>query len=174
MRTVLAGPLPRLLLFGFILLGVQNTVLASHPLANVRVQVLLALVAAAGAGAGAERGALAGFVLGMMYDLSSGQPLGQTALAYGFAGLVAGYLQVITPVPRWWMLAGFTALGAAAGETAVPVLMSVTGQTGWITARLLTIIPIVVIASVVLAPLFVPIGRWLVGYRPPQWKVMQE
>ena len=174
MRAVLGGPIPRLVLFGFVLLGIQNTVLANHPVGDVRIQILLALAAAAGAGAGAERGALAGFVMGMMYDLSSGQPLGLTALAYGLAGLVAGYLQVIKPVPRWWMLGGFAALGAAAGEASLPVLMAMTGQGGWVGFRLLRVIPVVAVAAVVLAPVFVPVGRWLVGFRPPQWKVMQE
>lgn len=174
MRHVVSGPVPRLFLVGLVLLGLQNTVFSNHPITDVRIQVLLAFTAAAGAASSAERGALAGFVLGMMYDLSSGQPLGQTALAYGFGGLVAGYLTVLKPVPRWWMIAGFVALGAAAGEAAIPVLMLVTGQQGWLSWRVVRVVGIVTVASVVLAPIFVPIGRWAVAHRAPQWKALPE
>lgn len=174
MRAAIQGPVPRLVVIGLILLGVQNAVAAQHPIADVRVQVLLALVVAAGVSSGAERGALAGFVLGMMYDLSSGQPLGQTALAYGLAGLVAGYLQVLTPVPRWWMLAGFTVLGAVAGEAAVPFVKLVTGQEGWVSSELLRIVTVVSLSSVILLPVLLPIGRWVVALRRPQWKVLPE
>ncbi len=50
------------------------------------MQVVLALVAAAGASGGSERGAVAGFVLGAMFDLVEGTPLGSTAIAFTVAG----------------------------------------------------------------------------------------
>ena len=174
MRHVVNGPVLRLILVGLVLLGVQNTLCANHPITDVRIQVLLAFTAAAGAASSAERGALAGFVLGMMYDLSSGQPLGQTALAYGFGGLVAGYLTVLKPVPRWWMIAGFVTLGAAAGEAAIPVVMLITGQQGWLSMRVFRVVGIVTVAALALAPIFVPIGRWAVAYRSPHWKALPE
>ncbi len=174
MRHFVQGPIPRLVAFGLILLGVQNTVCAAHPLFGVRIQLPLAFVVAAGAASTAERGALAGFVLGMMYDLSSGQPLGQTALAYGLGGFVAGYLSVVRPVPRWWMIAGFAALGAVAGEGSVPVLMLVTGQEGWLGLRMVKVLVVVAAGCLaLLAPLFTP-ARWAAGLRRPKWRVMPE
>ena len=47
---------------------------------------MLALAAAAGAAGGPQKGALAGFVLGLMYDLSVGTPLGSSSLAMGIGG----------------------------------------------------------------------------------------
>ena len=170
MIGLLRGPLLRLVFAGLVLVGVQNAVCSRHPVAGVRVQLLLAMTAAAGAGSGAERGAMAGFVLGMMSDLSSGQLLGVTALSYGLGGLAAGYLRVLTPVPRWWMIAGFTALGAVVGEAAQPVLMLFAGQEGWLRLRVLLVVVVVTVAAVILAPLFVPIGRLITGFKRPQWK----
>ena len=88
--------------------------------AGVAVQVVLALAAGAGAGAGSERGAFAGFALGMMYDLGVGTPLGLTALAYGLAGLTSGYVMSITPDPQWWLAAVFVAIGSAVGRGGHP------------------------------------------------------
>ena len=109
------------------------------------LQIVLALVAGAGAGAGPERGAIAGFVLGLMYDLGVGTPLGLIALVYALAGFVAGYVLTLTPTPQWWLAAIFTAIGAAVGETAVPVGKTLIGQDGWFTTRLLTIVPVVAV-----------------------------
>ena len=94
----------------------------------VKAQLVLALVVAAGAGGGADRGAIAGFILGLMYDLSSNTPLGVTALSYGFAGLLAGYVQTITPDPQWWLASIFAGVGAGVGELSIPFVEAVTGK----------------------------------------------
>ncbi len=174
MVALLRGPVPRLVAVGLVLLGVQNAVLANHPVFDVRLQILLALVAAAGAACGSGKGTLAGFVLGAMYDLSVGYPLGQTALAYGLAGFVAGYLPVLTEVPRWWMTAGFVAVGAVVGELAVPSVMVLTGQSSWIGVELFKVVPIVVIGCVPLGAALLPVARWATVFRKPQWKAMAE
>ena len=92
MRSLPFALFTRLIPVALVVLAIQRTVCAAHRPAGVAVQVVLALAAGAGAGAGAERGAFAGFALGMMYDLGVGTPLGLTALAYGLAGLVSGYV----------------------------------------------------------------------------------
>jgi rod shape-determining protein MreD len=144
------------------------------PVFGVVVQLVLALSASAGAGAGPERGALAGFTLGMMYDLATGSPLGLTALAYALAGYVAGYVLTLTPTPPWWLTSVFATLGAAVGETALPVGRTLIGQDGWFTTRLFVIVPVVAGATLVTSPLLVPVGRWCMGVKKPRWKVIQE
>ncbi len=174
MRAAVFGPVPRLVLAGLIVLGFQNTVVADHPLFGARLSLPLAVAVACGAGSGAERGALAGFVLGLMYDLSTSEPIGQHALAYGAAGMIAGYLLVFIPAPRWWMTAGCVALGAAVGEGLLPGLKMLTGDDGWMGWRLLPVVAIVVVGALALAPLLIPVGRLVTAFKAPRWKVLPE
>ncbi len=155
-------------------MGIQRTVCATYRVDGVATQVVLALAAGAGAGAGSERGAFAGFALGMMYDLGVGTPLGLTALAYGLAGLTSGYVLSITPDPQWWLAAIFVAIGSAVGEGAIPVVKFLTGQEGWLTNRLILVIPIVAGAATLLSPLFVPLGRWCAGAKRRTWRAIPE
>jgi cell shape-determining protein MreD len=164
----------RLIPIALVILGMQRTIFATYRPAGVAIQVVLALAAAAGAGAGSERGAFAGFALGMMYDLGVGTPLGMSALAYGLAGLTAGYVLSITPDPQWWLAAMFTAAGAAVGEMAIPLIKFLTGQEGWLTRKLFVTIPVVTVGALILSPLFVPLGRWCAGAKRRRWRVMLE
>ena len=164
----------RLIPIALVVLAIQRTVCATYRPAGVAVQVVLALAAGAGAGAGSERGAFAGFALGMMYDLGVGTPLGLTALAYGLAGLTAGYVLSITPDPQWWLASIFVAIGAAVGEGSIPVVKLLTGQEGWLTNRLVVVVPVVTIAAALLSPLFVPLGRWCAGAKRRTWTAIPE
>jgi hypothetical protein len=164
----------RLIPVTLVVLAIQRTVCADHPVAGVTIQVVLALAAGAGAGAGSERGAFAGFAMGMMYDLGVGTPLGLTALAYGLAGLTSGYVLSITPEPQWWLSAIFVAIGAAVGEMAIPVVKFLTGQEGWLTDRLIVVIPVVAAAATLLSPLFVPLGRWCAGAKRRTWRAIPD
>ena len=60
-RPAVAAAL-RILPVGMVALAIQRQVFAEHPVADVKIQFVLALVVAAGAGGGADRGAVAGFV----------------------------------------------------------------------------------------------------------------
>lgn len=174
MRSLLTGSLIRLVPVGLVFLGIQRKVCDRHRPFDVVVQVVLALVVAAGAGGGPERGAVAGFVLGLMYDLAVDTPLGLSALAYGLAGLAAGYVITITPDPQWWLGMMFTAMGAAIGETALPVIKLLTGEDGWVTTRLFTVVPVVAVAAALMSPLLIPLGRWCTGAKRPKWKAIPE
>jgi cell shape-determining protein MreD len=173
-RYFLTGPLVRLFPVGLCMLAIQRTVLTEVQAHGVVFQIVLALSAAIGAGAGSERGALGGFTLGMMYDLATGSPLGLTALVYGLAGFVAGYVLTLTPTPPWWLASIFAAIGAAVGETAVPVARMLVGQDGWFTSELFVIVPIVAAFALVLSPGLVPLGRWCMCVKKPKWKAMHE
>jgi hypothetical protein len=174
MRRLLTGPVVRLVPVGLVFLGIQRSVAAEHPIGGVVIQVVLALVVGAGAGAGAQRGALAGFLLGGMYDLGVGTPLGLTSLAYGLAGITAGYVLAITPDPQWWLASLFAGLGAVVGELALPIGKLITGVEGWLTPDLFRVVSIVAAGAVVLSPLLVPLGRWCVAVKRPKWKVITE
>jgi rod shape-determining protein MreD len=173
-RSFLFGPIVRLVPVGLVFLSIQTRVCAPYRPFDVVVQVVLALVVGAGAGGGPERGALAGFVLGMMYDLAVGSPLGLTALAYGLAGLVAGYVITITPDPQWWLAMMFASAGAVVGEASVPVIKLLTGQDGWLTSHLVTVLPVQAVSAAALSPLLIPLGRWCMGAKRRKWKAIPE
>jgi len=174
MRRFVTGPIVRLVPVGLCFLGIQRAVCPVHTIDGVVLQVVLALVVGAGAGGGAQRGALAGFLLGGMYDLGVGTPLGLTSLAYGLAGITAGYVLVVTPDPQWWLASLFAGLGAIVGETALPVGKMVTGEDGWLNTDLIKVVLIVAAGALVLSPLLVPFGRWCVAVKRPKWKAMVE
>lgn len=163
------GPLIRLIPVGMILLALQRSLFVEVTFAGVIVQVVLALAAAAGAAAGSERGATAGFVLGVMYDMLEGLPVGSTALPMTIAGAVAGLLALIVADPRWWLAMVFTTLGAAVGEVMVPVVRLFTGVDDPFQPRLTLIVPVVAIAAGVLSPVFVPLARWCLRIKRPEW-----
>jgi rod shape-determining protein MreD len=174
LRNFVFGPLVRLLPVGLLAMSVQRVLFAQHPIHDVRLQFVLALVVAAGAGGGAERGAVAGLVLGLVYDLNGNTPLGLMALAYGLGGMTAGYVHTFTPDPQWWLASLFALVGAAVGELSIPVAEVITGQSGWITGRLLFVVPMVAVTAAVLCPLLMPVGRWMMGVKRKKWKAMLE
>ncbi len=174
MRGFVVAPLIRLVPVGLVALSIQRVVFANHPLHDVQIQLVLALVVAAGAGGGMDRGAVAGFVLGMMADASGDTPLGVLALAYGVGGMTAGYLHRFTPDPQWWLAVLFATMGAAVGEAAIPVVKTLTGEQGWINANLLVTVPIVAVAAGLLCPLLMPTGRWMMGVKRKKWKAITE
>jgi len=170
----LQGPLFRLIPVGIMLVALQRTLFVDLRPADVVVQVVLALAAAAGAGAGSERGALAGFVLGLLFDLGVGTPLGSSSVTMGLAGFTAGYVRSITIDPQWWLAALFTAIGAGVGELAIPVVRTFIGEIDPFDPRLRTIVPVVAAGAAVLSPAFVPLGRWCMRIKRVEWKAPAE
>ena len=174
MRGFVLAPLVRLLPVGLVALSLQRVVFANHPIHDVQIQLVLALVAAAGAGGGMDRGAIAGFVLGILSDASGGTPLGVLALAYGMGGMTAGYLHRFTTDPQWWLAALFATMGAGVGEISIPVVKALTGERGWINTDLLVTVPLVAVSAGLLCPALMPVGRWMMGVKRKKWKAMTE
>jgi rod shape-determining protein MreD len=170
LASLVQGPLLRLASVGLILVALQRTLFTDLRPAGVSVQVVLALAAAAGAAGGPQKGALAGFVLGLMYDLAAGTPLGSSSITMGLAGYAAGYVTSITIDPQWWLAALFTALGAAIGEAAVPVVRTFIGEEDVFSPRLATVVGVVAAGALLLSPLLVPVGRWCLRIKRPEWK----
>ena len=174
MRNIILGPLLRLVPVGLLALSIQRVVFANHPVGDIKLQFVLALVVAAGAGGGSDRGAVAGFVLGLMYDASGNTPLGLMALSYGLAGMTAGYVHSFTPDPQWWLASIFAFFGAAVGEAAIPAAEVITGEDGWITTDIWITVLVVAGFAAVMCPLLMPVGRWMMGVKRKKWKAMLE
>ena len=174
LAALVQSSLIRLVPVGMILLALQRTIFVEIQVGGVTIQVVLAFVVAAGAVGGSERGAVAGFTLGMMYDLIEGTPLGSTAIAFTLAGVIAGLLALVTADPQWWLSAIAALIGAAAGEALVPVVRLFIGQENPWPADMLTVVPVVAIAAALLSPLFVPIARWCLRVRGSEWVAPTE
>lgn len=170
LRSLLRASWLRLAFVGMPLLGLQRTLFTDLRPFGVAVQILLALAVAAGAAGGPQKGALAGFVLGLLYDLGVGTPLGSSSISMGTGGFVAGYVRSVAHDPQWWLLALFVGAGAAVGEALVPLVRSFIGEEQVFSPRLITVVLVVAVAAIVVAPLFIPVGRWCLGIKRGAWK----
>lgn len=170
LAAVVRSSLVRLIPVGMVMLALQRTVFAEIEVSGVIVQVVLAFAAAAGAAGGSERGAVAGFSLGVMFDLVEGTPVGSTAIAFTLAGVVAGLLALVAADPQWWLNAIFVGLGTAVGEAMLPVVRIFVGETDPWPSEMVKVVAVVAVAGVAMSPLLVPLGRWCLRIRGPEWK----
>lgn len=168
------GPFFRLIPVAVLLLAFQNTVFADVRPFGVSLQILLAFSAAAGVAGGPERGMIAGFVLGLAFDLGTGAPLGSSAITMGLGGMIAGSVAYLNIDVHWWLAAIFVAVGSAAGEIAVPAVRYMVGQSNVFSPQLFVIVPVVAVAAALLSPLFVPMSRWCLRLGRAEWKVPTE
>jgi rod shape-determining protein MreD len=164
------GPLVRVIPVGLVLLALQRTIFVDVQVAGVIVQIVMAMSAAAGVAGGSERGAIVGFTLGVMYDLAEGTPLGSTATAMTIAGIVGGLLALVAADPHWWLEAIFTALGTAAGVAMIPVLRAFIGESEPFQPELPLVVSVTAAAAAVMSPVLVPLARWCLRMRRPEWK----
>jgi rod shape-determining protein MreD len=169
LAAFLQGPLVRVIPMGLVLLALQRTIFVDLQVAGVIIQIMIAASAAAGVVGGSERGALVGFVFGVMFDLAEGTPLGSTATAMTVAGIIGGMLALIAADPHWWLQALFTAIGAAAGALTIPVVRVFIGEPEPFQEELYLVVPIVALSSAVLSPLLVPLARWFLRLKRPEW-----
>lgn len=172
--ALLRSSITRIVVVGMMLLALQKTIFADMRPAGVVLQVMLAFAASAGAAGGSERGATAGFLLGLMFDLGTGGPLGSSSITMGLAGFVAGYVALINIERQWWLAAIFVAVGSAVGELCVPVVRSFIGDANVYSERLYTIVPLVALAAAVASPLLVPVSRWCLRLGTTEWKAPAE
>lgn len=163
------GPLVRVIPVGIVLLALQRTIFVEVQIDGVIIQLMMATAAAAGVAGGSERGALVGFVFGVMFDLAEGTPLGSTATAMTVAGIVGGLLALIAADPQWWLEAIFTGLGTAAGALMIPVVRVFVGEPEPFQDRLAVVVPIVAVGGVLMSPLLVPLARWCLRMKRPEW-----
>jgi cell shape-determining protein MreD len=169
--ALLNSSLTRVIPIGMMLLALQTTLFVEMQPFGVIIQVLLAFAASAGAVAGPERGAITGFVVGLMFDLSIGTPLGGSSLTMGIAGYVAGWCDVVRIDTTWWLAAGFVALASAIGEAGVPVVRRFIGEEDAFVPEMVTIVPVVAVGGAVLSLALVPLARWALKVAPPEWKL---
>jgi len=174
LAAIWASPLSRVVPIAMALLALQKALFVEVRPFGVIVQLLLAFAASAGAVAGTEQGAITGFVLGLMFDLAVGTPLGVSAITMGLAGHVAGWADRIRIDTTWWLAAGFVALGSAVGESSVPVVRRFIGEEDAFSVELVTVVPVVTVSSALLSVVLVPAARWALRIERPMWKLAAD
>ena len=157
---VLASRWTRLVLVASVLLGLQTTLLNDMRPFGVMTQVMVLFAACAGVVYGAEIGAIAGLVIGLMYDCVLTTPLGLASLVLGATALVAGVFPYFVRESSWWNKAIAVGLASAVGEILFPVSQAMVGLGGWVQWRVLLVALIVGIMNLFLAPLLLPVTRW--------------
>lgn len=169
--ALLTSSFTRIIPIGMILLALQKTLFVSIQPFDVIVQILLAFAASAGAAGGPERGVMTGFVLGIMFDLSVGSPLGSSSIVMGVAGTVAGWVDLIRIDTTWWLAAIFVGLGTGVGEASVPVVRRFIGEEDAFVPEMSTIVPVVAVAGAIASIALVPLARWALKLGRPEWKL---
>ena len=169
--ALLNSSLTRIIPIGMILLGLQKTLFVELQPLGVIIQIMMAFAASSGAAGGPERGAITGFTLGIMFDLSVGSPLGASAITMGIAGYVAGWVDLVRIDTTWWLAAIFVGFGAGIGEACIPVVRRFIGEDDAFVPEMATIVPVVAVAAAAASIVLVPIGRWSLKLGPSEWKL---
>lgn len=167
MLEILRHPLLRLLMIGLPVLALQDTLLAEMRPADVAIQAMLLLAVAGGIAGGPERGALAGFVMGLLFDLVLTSPLGLHALVYGLAAFLAGYINSLTLDHPRWLVMLVVGIATAASTVAYPLASAMIGEEVAITSALIRITIVVSVANIVFAVPAVWLMRWALHIRQP-------
>lgn len=150
----------RLVLVSLMLLGLQTTVLNVMRPFEVMLPVLLLFAVAAGTLYGSEVGAIAGLIIGMMYDMVLSTPLGLASLVFGATAFMAGVLPYFVREPTWWTRAITVGVIGALGELAFPMAQSMVGFSGQLQPRVIVVVGLVAVAGTIGAPLLLLICRW--------------
>jgi rod shape-determining protein MreD len=127
---------------------------------DVSADVLLLIAVAAGLAGGPERGAVIGFVVGILADLFLQTPFGLSGLTYCLVGWGVGSFQTRVLHTTWWIPMLTSAAASAAGVLLFAALGAVVGQNQLISVRLLSVMGVTALWSAILSPLVVRVVRW--------------
>ena len=147
----------------FVALLAHTTVLADVDPRGVRPDVMLLLAIAAGIVAGPERGAIVGFVSGMLAGMFVQAPLGLAALVYSIVGYAVGTLQAQVLRSTWWIPVATAAVATAGGIVLYALVGAVVGQSHLVSPRLVTIALVAGVLNAGLALGVVPAMAWAFG-----------
>jgi rod shape-determining protein MreD len=161
MLRLIQRPTIRLIMVGMLLLTVQTTVLAEIRPLGTACDIMLGFSIAAGVIGGAEKGALAGFVYGIMFDLVLSTPFGLNPLVYGLIAFIVGMIKSsITQGQAWWLTMVLVFIGSALGVVAYNGLGTLVGEIGWFRWEMLRDAAVVAIANTLLGPMATKVQRW--------------
>lgn len=135
----------RLILVSLLVLSLQTTIFNDMRPFGVCLQVMLLVAASSGLARGREVGAVAGFIVGLMYDLVLTTPLGVGAAVFAGVGYLAGYAHSFVHEANWWSRMVLSAGASAAGMFLMPFALAVVGIDGVLTVRVIGIAVVVAV-----------------------------
>ena len=160
MLYVINRPWFRLIAVAMVVLAIQTTLCTDLKPFGETLDLMLLLSAASGVVGGSQSGALAGFILGIAFDLVLVTPFGVSPLVYGLVGFAAGYTQSLTFQPTWYLQSAFVAAGSALGVLGLAIVQQVVGPRAPLASSVVQTALVVGVANGVLAPLALPLQRW--------------
>lgn len=165
MASLLRRPALRLTLVAFLVLGLQTTLCVDLKPLGVTPDLMLLGATASGVVAGSQKGALGGFVFGIMFDLVLVTPFGVSPLIYGLAGFAAGYVQTLTIDPTWYLSMVTVAVTSTAGVAGLALLRQFISLDGRIPPDLVRDALAIGTINGLLAPFVMPVQRWCFGIK---------
>ncbi len=153
----MSARLPPLLVVAVML---HTAVLPQLRVAGVAPDLLLVLGIAAGIAAGPDRGALVGFIAGLLADCFLQTPFGLSALTYSLVGYGVGMFQTTILHAAVWIPVATAVVASAVGVILFAVVGAVVGQSHLLSGRLLEVAVVVALVNGLLI---------LVVARPVRW-----
>ncbi len=142
-------------------LALQMTVLADLRIGGAAADIMLGLAIAGGLVGAGERGIVAGFALGVMYDLMLNSPFGLSALSYTLAAWIAARLSDRMLRDVWWATMLVGAAASAAGVLLYALVGVLVGVSDVFTWDLATVVAVVAIVNGLLMPITLRVQRWV-------------
>lgn len=162
MLHLVQRPIVRLVMVAMAILTLQTTLLSDLRPFGVVADLMLGFSAAAGVVGGPEKGAMVGFLFGLLFDLALVTPFGLTALTYGLVGFFVGLAKLsITVGQAWWLTMLLVFAGSALGVVLFAALGTIVGEQGWVDSGLIKVALVVGVVNGLLGPLMLPVQRWM-------------
>jgi rod shape-determining protein MreD len=141
-----------------VVLVIQHTILDAVRVGGAHPDLMLLLPVAAGYAAGPDRGAVFGFIAGLVADLFLPTPFGLSALVGCLLGYGTGLATRGLVRSSWWLPPVVAAAATAAGMGAYAILGAVLGDPGMLKTYLA---PALVVGTPSAALLAVPVVRFV-------------
>lgn len=138
----------------------QRGFFAEVSFAGVQGDVLLLLAIAGGIALGPDRGAIIGFISGLIFDLFLYSPLGLRALVFCLVGYVAGRYQTSVTRSSKGRMMVTVFIASVLATTALSLVGWVLGQSNMLSGRLPLIVLVISLINALLSPLAVGALRW--------------
>jgi rod shape-determining protein MreD len=158
--TIAENSYVRLFLIALVFLGLQTTILNEMRPFNVSLEVMVLLAASVGLARGSEVGAIAGFMVGLMYDFVLTTPLGLGAAVFAIVGYLAGLVHSFVHEPTWWSRASLAAIASGIGIILMAGAIALVGADGILTTKVLTIALVVAVFNAVFSIPTERLCRW--------------
>jgi rod shape-determining protein MreD len=123
-----------------LVLVLQSSLLSAMTLGVVRPDAMILLPIAAGMVGGPERGAMLGFVSGLVADLFLQTPMGLSALTFATIGFAVGVMHTGVLRSTWWIAPATAAVASGIGVLLFVVVGALVGVTHLIGPDLIWII----------------------------------